>query len=78
MNPNRESLMRSLETGLPIQYEQTASGGRRIYQRLIDRCEQCHSCCTGTMFRPTICAQTGKEISPHLPPPASCPLPLHL
>lgn len=69
-----ESLMRSLETGLPSQYD--AKPGPRIYRRIVNTCGQCHCINRGTQFRPTVCSQTGKEVQEFAVPPADCPLPL--
>lgn len=69
-----ESLMRSLETGLPSQYD--AKPGARIYRRVIERCGQCHCLSAGTQFKASTCSQTGKEVLEFQPPPADCPLPL--
>lgn len=67
------SLMRSLETGLPSQYD--AKPGPRIYTRIVNTCGQCHCINRGTQFRPTVCSQTGQEVQEGAAPPAGCPLP---
>jgi len=69
-----ESLMRSLETGLPSQYDPRP--GPRIYQRTVNTCGQCHCFCPGTMFVPSTCAQLRRPVEAAAVPPADCPLPL--
>lgn len=69
-----ESLMRSLETGLPSQYD--AKPGPRIYRRIVNTCGQCHCFCPGTMFAPSTCAQLLRPVEFAAVPPADCPLPL--
>lgn len=82
MSPTTADFNRSLDTGLPSQYELLQAvterkPGSRLYQRIVKCCEQCHCFCTGTQFRPSTCSQTGKEVKGHLAPPLSCPLPLY-
>ena len=81
MAPTRESLARSIDSGLP--YEAglldavvNQKPAARIYSRVIERCEQCHCYCTGTQFRESTCARTGSEVAGHMTPPKNCPLPL--